>query len=122
MGNGVYPGTDRFEPRTEFKIQNFLNLVFLNFLSQAQICLTQPHFQLLNWSRKYFDADLYPLDADSLRENREEFIKNNRLILNSKQRFWSEKHNVFTEEAKKIALSANNDERIQLIDSIKTYA
>ena len=44
------------------------------------------------------------------------------LILKSQQRFWSEKHNVFTEKAKKIALSVNNDERIQSIDSIKTYA
>ena len=29
---------------------------------------------------------------------------------------------VFTEEIKKIALSSNDDKRIQSIDSIKTYA
>ena len=56
----------------------------------------------------------------SLRENYEEFIKNNNLTLKSQQRFGSKKH-VFTEEVKKIKLSANNgNKRIQLIDSIET--
>ena len=32
------------------------------------------------------------------------------------------KHNVFTEEVTKTALSASNDERIQSIDLIETYA
>ena len=31
-------------------------------------------------------------------------------------------NNVFTEESKKIALSLNNDKRMQSIDSIETYA
>ena len=39
-----------------------------------------------------------------------------------KQRFRTEKHNVFTEEIDKIALSSSKDERIQLIDSTETYA
>ena len=38
------------------------------------------------------------------------------------QRFRSETHIVFTEETNKIALSANDDKRIQSIDSIETYA
>ena len=46
--------------------------------------------------------------------------KNNSLILKSKQIFRYEKHNVFTEEVNKIALSANGDKRIQSIDSIET--
>ena len=54
----------------------------------------------------------------SLRENKKEFIK---LILKSQQRFRSEKQNVFTEEFKGIALSANDDKRIQTIDSTETY-
>ena len=37
------------------------------------------------------------------------------------QRSKSEKHNVFTEEINKIALSSNDDRRIQSIDSIETY-
>ena len=31
------------------------------------------------------------------------------------------KHNVFTEETNKIALSSNDDKRMQSIDSIETY-
>ena len=54
----------------------------------------------------------------SLRENKKEFIK---LILKSQQRLRSEKQNVFTEEVKWIALSANDDKRIQTIDSTETY-
>ena len=38
-------------------------------------------------------------------------IKYNKLILKSKQRFTSDKHNVFTEEVKKIPLSANNNKK-----------
>ena len=45
-------------------------------------------------------------------------MKNDKLILKSQQRFRSKKHNVFTEEFNKIALSANNDNRTQSIDSI----
>ena len=43
------------------------------------------------------------LVGDSLRESHKEFIKINKLLLKSQQRFRSEKHNVFTEEVKKIA-------------------
>ena len=58
----------------------------------------------------------------SLRENHKEFIKNNKLILRSQQRFGSEKHNVFDEEINKITLNARNNRRIQSIDSIERYA
>ena len=36
--------------------------------------------------------------------------------------FKSERHTVFTEKINKIALSSNDDERMQSIDSIETYA
>ena len=36
------------------------------------------------------------------------------------QRFIIERHNVFTEEINKIALSSNDDKRMQSIDSIET--
>ena len=52
---------------------------------------------------------------DNLWESHKEFIKNNKLILKSKQRFRSEKHNVFTEKVNKIALSAKDDKRIESI-------
>ena len=53
------------------------------------------------------------IEVDSLRENHKEYIKSNRLILISRPRFKSEKHNVFTEEVNKIAWSANGDKKIQ---------
>ena len=51
-----------------------------------------------------------------------ETMKNNKLILKTQQRFKSEKHNIFTEEINKIALSSNEDRRTKSIDSIETYA
>ena len=49
-------------------------------------------------------------------------MKKYKSILKIQQRFKSERHNVFTEEINKIALSSNDNERIQSIDSIETYA
>ena len=46
---------------------------------------------------------------------------NNKIILKSQQRFKSDHHKVYTEEIKKIALSSNDDERLQTSDRIKTY-
>ena len=60
-------------------------------------------------------------DVDSLKEDQKEFIKNNKLILKTQQQFRSKKHNVFTEEINKIALSSNDFKRMQTIDSIETY-
>ena len=44
------------------------------------------------------------------------------MILKSQQRFRRKRPNIFIEDAKKIALSATYDKRIQFIDSIETYA
>ena len=52
------------------------------------------------------------IGVESLRENHKELIKSNRLILNTQQRLAFTDDIVFTEEVKKIALSANNDKRI----------
>ena len=38
------------------------------------------------------------------------------------QRFKSKKHNVFTKEINKVALSSEDDKRTQPIESIETYA
>ena len=56
----------------------------------------------------------------SMKENNEEFIKNYKSILKTPQRFKSERHNVFTEEVNKIALSSYDDKRKESIDLIKT--
>ena len=44
------------------------------------------------------------------------------MILKTQQGFKSERHNVVTEEINKIALSWNDDKRMQSIDSIEDYA
>ena len=56
-------------------------------------------------------------DIDSLKE----FVKNNKVISITQQRFKTERYNVFTEKINKIALSSNDDKIIQSIDSIETY-
>ena len=43
------------------------------------------------------------------------------IILKSQQRFKSERHDVYTEEINKIALSSNDDKRLQTFDRITSY-
>ena len=43
------------------------------------------------------------------------------VILKSQQRFKSNHHKVYTEEVNKIALSSNDDKRLQTFDGIETY-
>ena len=53
--------------------------------------------------------------------NYKDCLLNNEIILKSQQRFKSETHNVYTEEVNKIALSSNNDKRLQNFDRITSY-
>ena len=54
------------------------------------------------------------IDVNSIKKDKkEEFIKNDKLILKVQQKFRSKKHNIFTQEIVKIALSLNDDKRIQ---------
>ena len=62
------------------------------------------------------------IGIDSLEKDHKRFIKNNKLILKTQQRLKSERHNVFTEEINKIALSSNDDKIMQSIDEIETHA
>ena len=57
------------------------------------------------------------IDDDSLKE----ITKDKKVILKTQQGFKSERFNAFTEEINKIAFSSNDDKRMLLIDSIKTY-
>ena len=43
------------------------------------------------------------------------------IILKSQQRLKSETHNEYTEEINKIALSSNDDKRLQTYDKITSY-
>ena len=44
------------------------------------------------------------------------------VILKSQQRFKSDHHKVYTEEVNKIALSSDDDKRLQTFDGIETYS
>ena len=46
---------------------------------------------------------------------------NNKNVYRSQQRFKSYNHDVYTEEVNKIALSSNDDKRLQTSDRITTY-
>ena len=48
-------------------------------------------------------------------------LLNNEIVLNSQQRFKSERYDVYTKEVNKIALSSNDGNRLQTFDKITTY-
>ena len=48
-------------------------------------------------------------------------LLNNKIVLKSQQRFKSERHDVYTEEINKIALSRNDDKRLQTFDKITSH-
>ena len=54
-------------------------------------------------------------------ENYTDCLSNDKIILKSQQIFKSDYHNVCTEQINKIALSSNDDKRLQTFDKITTY-
>ena len=54
-------------------------------------------------------------------ENYKDCLFNNRTVYRSQQRFKSYYHDVYTEEVNKIALSSNDDKKLQTSDRITTY-
>ena len=54
-------------------------------------------------------------------ENYKDSLFNNKTILKSQLRFKSNHHNVYTEEFNKVALSSNDDKRLQTFDRFTTY-
>ena len=54
-------------------------------------------------------------------ENYKDSLFNDKIILKSQQRFKSDHHRVYTEEVNKIALSSNDDKRLQTFDKVTTY-
>ena len=58
-------------------------------------------------------------DADSLKENQKEFVKNSKFILKSQQRFRGKKHNLFAVDVNRTALSASDDKKIYSIHWIE---
>ena len=54
-------------------------------------------------------------------ENYTDCLFNDKIISKSQQRFKVYNHNVYKEKINKIALSSNDDKRLQTSDRIKTY-
>ena len=54
-------------------------------------------------------------------ENYTDCLFNDKIILKSQQRFKSYNHDVYTEEVNKIALSSDDDKRLQPFDRVTTY-
>ena len=56
-----------------------------------------------------------------MRGNYKDWLFSGKVILKSQQRFISDNHKVYTEEVNKIALSSDDDKRLQTFDGIETY-
>ena len=54
-------------------------------------------------------------------QNYKGWLFNNNTMLRSQLRFKSDLHNVYTEEVNKIAISSNDDKRLQTFDKVTTY-
>ena len=54
-------------------------------------------------------------------QNSKNCLFNNKTVYRSQQIFKSYNHDVYTEEVNKIALSSNDDKRLQIFDKITTY-
>ena len=54
-------------------------------------------------------------------ENYKDYLFNDKILLKSQQRFKSDHHKVYTEEVNKIALSSNDDKRLEIFNVIETY-
>ena len=58
---------------------------------------------------------------DIMFENSTDCLFNDKIILQSQQRFKSDHEKVYTEDVNKIALSSNDDKRLQTFNMIETY-
>ena len=54
-------------------------------------------------------------------ENYKDCLFNEKIIIKSQQRFKNDHHEEYTEEVNKVALSTNDDKRLQTLDKITTY-
>ena len=54
-------------------------------------------------------------------ENYTDSLFNDKIILKSQQRFKSDHHKVYTKEVNKIALSSNDDKKLQTFNVIEIY-
>ena len=64
---------------------------------------------------------MYIVKRELMLENYVDALLNDKIIIKSQQRFRSDHHRVYTEEVNKIALSSNDDKRIQTYDKVTTF-
>ena len=72
-------------------------------------------------NKKAIGAKNCVIKREIMFENYTDSLFNNNKILRSQLRFKSDHHNVYTEEINEIALSSNDDKRLQTSDRITTY-
>ena len=63
----------------------------------------------------------YITKRETMFENYTDCLFNDKIILKSQQRFKSDHHKVYTEEVNKIALSSDDDKRLQTFNRVTTY-
>ena len=61
------------------------------------------------------------IKRELMHKNYKDCLFNDKIISKSQQRFKSDHHNAYTEQINKIALSSNNDKRLQTFHKITTY-
>ena len=61
------------------------------------------------------------INMDSYKKDHKDFIRNNKLILKTQQRFKSEGIMFLLKKLIRLLLSSNDDKRMQSIDSIETH-
>ena len=61
------------------------------------------------------------IERELMFESYKDSLFKNKIILKSQQRFKIDHHKVYTEEVNKIALSSNDDKRLQTFDKVTTY-
>ena len=72
-------------------------------------------------TKKAKETKICVIKREIMFENYTDLLFNNNTILRSQLGFKSDHHNVYTEEINKIALSSNDDKRLQTSDRITTY-
>ena len=69
----------------------------------------------------YMDTDSFVIKRRVMFENYKDCFFNGEIILKSQQRLKNDCKNVCTEQINKIALSSNDDKRLQTFDKTTTY-
>ena len=81
----------------------------------------QKHIDICNKHQKTKDTKKCVIKQKIMFQNFKDCLFNNKNVYRSQQRFKSYNHDVYTEEVNKIALSSNDDKRLQTFDRITTY-